>query len=111
MLQKLTDTQHNYQTFKRETLTILEALLKWEDKLLGFHFKVIMDHEALQFLHTQQCLSSQQMHWMDYLSCFDTKIIYIKGLENKVADCLSQYYETDGGDEAQETIKWATANI
>ncbi|KIK15843.1 hypothetical protein PISMIDRAFT_16230 [Pisolithus microcarpus 441] len=112
MSKKLTDAQHNYRTFKRETLAILEVLLKWEDKLLGFHFKVIMDHEALQFLRMQQCLSSHQMRWMDYLSCFNTEIIYVKGSENKVADCLSQYYETDGGDEAQkETVEWATADI
>ncbi|KIK14683.1 hypothetical protein PISMIDRAFT_17126 [Pisolithus microcarpus 441] len=93
MSKKLTDTQHNYRTFERETLAILEALLKQEDKLLGFHFKVIMDHEALQFLRTQQCLSSRQMRWMDYLSRFDTEIIYIKGTENK------------------ETVEWATADI
>ncbi|KIK12903.1 hypothetical protein PISMIDRAFT_18393 [Pisolithus microcarpus 441] len=111
MSKKLTDAQHNYQMFERETLAILEALLKWEDKLLGFHFKVIMDHKAL-LLCTQQRLSSRQMHWMDYLSHFDTEIIYVKGSENKVADCLSRYYETDGGDEAQkETVEWAMANI
>ncbi|KIK14930.1 hypothetical protein PISMIDRAFT_16915, partial [Pisolithus microcarpus 441] len=57
MSKKLTDAQHNYRTFERETLAILEVLLKWEDKLLGFHFKVITDHKALQFLRTQQCLS------------------------------------------------------
>ncbi|KIK12982.1 hypothetical protein PISMIDRAFT_18316 [Pisolithus microcarpus 441] len=112
MSKKLTDTQHNYWTFKRETLAILEVLLKWEDKLFGFHFKVITDHEALQFLRMQQCLSSRQMRWMDYLSRFNNEIIYVKGSENKVADCLSQYYETDGGDEAQkETVEWAMANI
>jgi len=68
MSKKLTDAQHNYWTFKRETLAILEALLKWEDKLLGFPFKIITDHEALKYLSTQQKLSSRQIQWMDYLS-------------------------------------------
>jgi hypothetical protein len=30
-----TAAQHNYRVFEMETITILEALLKWEDKLLG----------------------------------------------------------------------------
>jgi len=68
MLKKLTDAQHNYRMFKRETLAILEALLKWEDKLLGFPFKIITDHEALKYLSTEQKLSSRQMRWTDYLS-------------------------------------------
>jgi len=61
MSKKLTDAQHNYRTFEREMLAILEALLKWEDKLLGFPFKIITDHEALKYLSTQQKLSSQQI--------------------------------------------------
>ena len=32
---------------------------------------------------------------MDYLSKFDFDITYIKGEYNKVADCLSRYYESD----------------
>jgi len=61
MSKKLTDAQHNYQTFKRETLVILEVLLKWEDKLLGFPFKIVTNHEALKYLSIQQKLSSQQI--------------------------------------------------
>jgi len=42
-------------------LVIPEALLKWKDKLLGFPFKIVTDHEALKYLSTQQKLSSQQI--------------------------------------------------
>jgi len=31
-------------------LAILKVLLKWEDKLLGFPFKIVTDHEALKYL-------------------------------------------------------------
>jgi len=51
MSKKLTDAQHNYRMFEQETLAILKALLKWEDKLLGFPFKIITNHEALKYLH------------------------------------------------------------
>ena len=61
MSKKLTNAQHNYHMFERETLVILKALLKWEDKLLGFPFKIITDHEALTYLSTQQKLLSRQI--------------------------------------------------
>jgi RNase H-like domain found in reverse transcriptase/Reverse transcriptase (RNA-dependent DNA polymerase) len=35
MSKKFTTAQINYQVFEMETIAILEALLKWEDKLLG----------------------------------------------------------------------------
>jgi len=35
MSKKFIAAQMNYQVFKMETITILEALLKWEDKILG----------------------------------------------------------------------------
>jgi len=112
MLKKLTDAQHNYWTFEQETLAILEALLKWEDKLLGFPFKIVTDHEALKYLSTQQKLSSRQIRWMDYLSRFNAEIVYVKGVENKVADCLSRYYEMEGGEGVQnECVDWANTDV
>ena len=112
MSKKLMDTQQNYQTFKRETLAIIEALMKWEDKLLGFKFTIITDHKALGYLKTQHKLSSRQVRWLDYMSRFDATIVYIKGVENKVADCLSRYYENGGGESApDEDINWANADV
>ena len=32
---------------------------------------------------------------MDYMLRFDFDITYVKGELNKVADCLSHYYESD----------------
>ena len=61
MSKKLTDAQQNYRTFEQETLAIIEALLKWEDKLLRFKFTIVTDHEALGYLKTQHKLSSRQV--------------------------------------------------
>ena len=61
MSKKLTDTQQNYRTFEWEMLVIIEALLKWEDKLLGFKFTIVTNHEALGYLKTQHKLSSRQV--------------------------------------------------
>ncbi|KAG6893761.1 hypothetical protein C0992_008719 [Termitomyces sp. T32_za158] len=81
---KFTTAQQNYAVHKLETLAILEALLKWEDKLMGYKIHIITDHKALEFFKTQ----------------FD--ITYVKGELNKVADCLLQYFESDTRDDVHE---------
>jgi len=49
---------------------------------------------------------------MDYLSRFNTEIVYMKGVENKVANCLSRYYKMEGGEEVQnKCVNWANADV
>jgi hypothetical protein len=50
---KFSNAQRNYRTFEHETIAILEALLKWEDKLIGRRIHVVTDHQALEFFQTQ----------------------------------------------------------
>jgi hypothetical protein len=56
---------------------------------------VVTDHEALGFFKNQQHLMSRQTRWMEFMERFDYTIEYIEGEENKVADCLSCYYQSD----------------
>jgi hypothetical protein len=86
---KFSNAQRNYRTFEHETIAILEALLKWEDKLIGRRLHVVTDHKALEFFQTQRHLSVRQSRWMEYLSHFNFDIRYIKGNLNKVVDTLS----------------------
>ena len=95
MSKKFTMVQQNYTVHELETLAILEALMKWEDKLIGYDICIITDHKALEFFKTQITLMARQHHWMDYMSRFTFDITYIKGELNKVADCLSWYYKSD----------------
>ncbi|KZT06181.1 uncharacterized protein LAESUDRAFT_628617, partial [Laetiporus sulphureus 93-53] len=67
-------------------LAVLEALMKWEDKLLDHHFKVVTDHHAFIILHNKCKLSLCLEWWIEYLSCFDFEPIYVEGLTNHVAD-------------------------
>lgn len=50
MSKKFSDAQSSYFMYKMKALRILEALLKWEDKLIRQHFVVVSDHHALEFL-------------------------------------------------------------
>ncbi len=110
MSKKFTNAQHNYRVHELETLAILEALMKWEDKLVGYRIHVITDHKALEFFKTQSNLTGRQMRWMDYLSRFDFDITYIKGENNKVADCLSRYYENDGEEDVPPAQEFMCAD-
>ena len=43
---------------------------------------------------------------------FDTEIIYAKGSENRIVDCLSHYYEREEGDStSDEEINWANVDV
>jgi RNase H-like domain found in reverse transcriptase len=111
MSRKFTDAQRNYRVFEHEMLAIPEALLKWEDKLLGFRIHVVMDHKALEFFKTQSRLSSRQTRWMEYLARFNFDIRYVKGTLNKVADALSHYYEHDYWTEVPELQDYVNTDI
>ena len=87
--------QHNYHTHEHNTLVVLEALMKWEDKLLGRKFTVVTDHKSLEYFKTQPNLSLRQTRWREYHSCFNYNTIHVDGTQNQVADSLSCYYEYD----------------
>ena len=110
MSKKFTAVQTNYQVFEMETIAILKALLKWEDKPLGRRILVVTDHKALEFFKTQRHLNSRQVHWMEFLACFDYDITYVKGETNLVADMLSRYYKTDNWDDLHETPVYVNAD-
>jgi hypothetical protein len=102
--------QQNYTVHELEMLVILEALLKWEDKLIGYRVHIITDHKALEFFKTQINLSHCQWRWMDYMSRFDFNITYVKGELNKIADCLSRYFESDATNETHEVHEYVRAD-
>ena len=48
------------------------------------------DHEPLTWLASQKSLSRRQAGWMDKMSRYDYKVLYVKGDKNVVADALSR---------------------
>lgn len=106
MSKKFTHAQQNYAVHEMETLAILEALNKWEDKLIGYPIHIITDHKALEFFNSQQKLLRRQYRWAEYFARFSFDITYIKGEHNKIADCLSRYFENDEAGENTEEYNY-----
>ena len=80
LLKKFMSTQHNYHMHEHETLAVLEALMKWEDKHLGRKFTVVTNHKGLEYFKTQPNLSPRQTRWWEYLSRFNYNTIHIDGI-------------------------------
>jgi hypothetical protein len=101
MSKKFTSAQRSYKTYEQEALAIIEGLLKWEDKLIGRKIMIASDHKALEAVKTaaRGSLSGRLICWDEYLSRFDFEIFHVEGVKNKVADCLSRYYENNRPDE------------
>ena len=67
-------------------LEILHALKKWQNYLMGRHFKVKIDSDSLE-----QILSlEEQQKWVTKMLGYDFEIIYKRGKQNVVADALSR---------------------
>lgn len=80
----------NYPVHEKELLAIIRALKKWHTDLIGFPFFIYTDHKTLQNFDTQRDLSCRQARWMEFLSQYDGKIVYVKGEDNCMADALSR---------------------
>ena len=67
MSKKFTNMQRVYFTYKHKTLAVLEAPLKWEDKLVGREFTIVTDHEALKFFKQKDHQAARLIRWSQHL--------------------------------------------
>ena len=95
----------NYPVHEKELLAVIRALRKWHVDLLGSPFFIYTDHKTLENFNTQKDLSRRQARWMEFLSQYDAKIIYIKGDDNTVADALSRLPHNSTSEEAEQSTR------
>jgi hypothetical protein len=62
---KFSASQGNYHITDQECLAIVDALKAFETRLLGIPFTIVTDHEALQYMISNEIKSSRQMRWME----------------------------------------------
>ena len=113
MSKKFSSTQRSYRTYEQEALGVIEALMKWEDRLIGRKFYIATDHEALTKMRTaiRDTKNPRLIQWAEYIDHFDAEIIHVEGEQNKVADYLSRYYENDTAEEAHPRAMYVNADI
>jgi len=94
---KLTDTQRRYTVTEQELLAIVETLKEFKGMLWGQKIKIYTDHKNL----TRDALgesSDRVYRWRLLLEEYAPEIVYIKGINNTVADAISRLDYTPRGD-------------
>jgi hypothetical protein len=86
---KLSDTQCKYSITKIELLAIVKTLKEFKGMLKGQNIKVFTDHANL--MRDALGLTSDRVYqWTLLLEEYGSKIVYIKGIHNTIADAVLQ---------------------
>jgi hypothetical protein len=92
----LTAAERKYSASEREALACLWAAEHWHFYLYGRKFTLITDHMALKTLLTTGGSGHRPLRlhrWADRLYQFTFDVVYRKGKDHVVPDCLSRSYE------------------
>ena len=87
---KLSFTEKNYTTTKREGLTMVYVLQKFRHYLLEGHFKMFTNHSALKYLVNKLVLGGKIFRWLILFQEFDFEIIVKSGRLNSIPDHFSR---------------------
>jgi hypothetical protein len=92
--------QLNYSTIKKEMLSIVKCISKFQDDLLNQTFLIRIDCSSAKFILAKDVknLVSKQIfaRWQSELSAFDFDIEYIKGEQNSLPDFLTREFLQHG---------------
>ena len=86
----LDQAQSNYTTTEKELLSIVYALDKFRQYLLGAKVIIFTDHAAIKYLLSKKDSKPRLIRWMLLIQEFDIEIRDKSGKENLVADHLSR---------------------
>lgn len=87
---KLSPAEKNYAIIEKECLAIVWAVTKLSKYLLGAPFTLMTDHSPLVALDRKKLSNAKLTRWSLILQDFIFNIVYIPGVQNKIADTLSR---------------------
>ena len=90
----LNKAQSRNSTTKWELLAIVIYTRHFKHYLLGWQFKIITDHRALQWLHSFKDPDALTVRWLKKLVDFDYEVEHRSGKSIGRADCLSRIQAT-----------------
>ena len=99
---KLNAAERNYSITERELLAVVWALEKWRQYLFAQSFSVYTDHRPITFLKSIRNPKGRIARSITRLQEYDFKLLYRRGSDNQVADCLSRIPEAVGRSELLE---------
>ena len=79
-----------YSTTEHELLAVIRAARRFRHFLLGVHFTVVTDHQALKWLWNIDDPSGRLARWILHLSQFDFEVQHRRGVDIPHADALSR---------------------
>jgi hypothetical protein len=77
-------------TYEKEYIAILLAVEQWRSYLQFQEFVIATDHQSLSHLNEQRLHTHWQQKVFSKLLGLKYRIVYKKGLDNKVVDALSR---------------------
>lgn len=101
----LNKAERNYTVSEIEMLSVVFALTKFREYVLGRKITIVTDHKALEFLLTSKLTSNRLTRWILYIQEYDFEIKYRKGSENIIADFLSRHPIENGNIIQEDRIK------
>lgn len=100
----LRGAEFHYTTTEKECLAVVWAVGKLRCYLEGMPFKVITDHQALQWLHGLKNPLGRLARWAIYLLQHNMTIEHKRGTTNEAPDALSRMFDVDVDSIGWETI-------
>jgi len=95
---KLSVSERNYSTTKRELLGICYALIKFHRFLYMREFTLHTDHKSLIYLNTQEVPNALMLGWWETIFSYTFDIVHLPGVLNVIPDALSRLYEDSDAD-------------
>ena len=90
------NAQRNYNTIKKEILSIVLCITKFQDDILNQNFFIRVDCKSAKYVLEKDVknIASKQIfaRWQFILSIFDFAIEYIKGSQNCIPDFLTREF-------------------
>lgn len=89
---KLLPAECNYEIHDKELLAIMRCLDQWRPELEGtkIPFKILTDHQPLEYFMTSKKLNRRQARWAQILAGYNFKLSYRPGKANGKADALTR---------------------